>query len=253
MIRSPSRVADFVAAVQFLTRLPTPQIDRFDDGALGRASVYFPVVGLLIGAVVTGACWGGALITPWVGALLGVIAWGWVTGGLHLDGLGDVVDALGAAHGKPERFHEVLSDPSVGSFAVMAIALQLAAKLVLLASLPIGVVWIGVALVPAWARWASLAWSDRLPPLKAGMGSRFATGQRGTMIRGWAVLLSAASLWPAPVLVVALAVMPAIGGYWRRKLGGITGDCLGASIEVMESLLLLALTVGARIGAPLTW
>ena len=64
--------------------------------------------------------------------LLGLFVWVVITGGLHLDGLGDVADALAASHRSPDRFLEVVHDPRIGAFGVMAIALQLIAKLVLL-------------------------------------------------------------------------------------------------------------------------
>lgn len=233
-----------VVALQFLTRLPTPRLANAQPDDLPRSAVYFPLVGTLIGAFVTLTVWGFGHITPWVGALAGVAMWAWITGGLHLDGLGDVADALGASHGKPERFQEVLRDPHVGSFAVIAIALQIAAKLVLLAALPMtSAIW-ALLLIPAWARWGPLVWSRMASPLGPGLGARFASGIDGWPAVVWGVALVVASAWVAPYLLSALVVVGAIGCYWRWRLGGITGDCLGASIEVTESLLLLALVVG---------
>ena len=98
----------------------------------------------------------------------------WVTGGLHLDGLVDVADALGAAHRSPERFLEVLRDPHVGAFGVMAIALQLIAKVVLLQRSPARRRLAAVVLIAAWARWGASVWSACLPPLTTGTGERFA-------------------------------------------------------------------------------
>src|SRR3546814_8049336 len=89
----------------------------------------------MVGALVAGAGWAGARIDPWTGSLAALIVWVAVTGALHLDGLGDVADASGAAHKDRARLLGVLGDPHVGSFAVVAIALQLIAKLVLLHAL----------------------------------------------------------------------------------------------------------------------
>ena len=97
--------------------------------------------------------------------------WIWITGALHLDGLGDVADAFGAAHGKPERFIEVLGDPHAGSFAVVAISLQIAAKLVLLAQTADGAERLGAVLIPAWARWGTLIYNKTLLSLKPGLGA----------------------------------------------------------------------------------
>src|SRR5262249_36474098 len=107
-----------IIALQFLTRLPTPRLAS--EEPLARGALYVPLVGLLLGALLALAVWTGSQIGPWIGALAGLILWIWATGGIHLDGLGDVADALAAAHKRPERFREVLADPHAGSFAVIA-------------------------------------------------------------------------------------------------------------------------------------
>lgn len=267
-----------ILAVQFLTRLPTPQLKEFDAAWLADAARWFAPVGLLVGAVVWLAAIAGSLLDPWLGALLGLLAWLWVTGGLHLDGLADLADAQGAAHRSRERFLEVLKDPHLGSFGVMSMAMQLIAKLVLLMLLlkfaltspdaPIfpdalrlsglpdlsgragagGVITFAanlapLLLVPAWARLFTVAWSATLPSLAAGSGERFAWRTHWPSFWLSAALLAAASYWLAPVLLLA----PLAGLWWwtylKRKLGGMTGDCLGAGIEVCESLLLLLLLI----------
>jgi adenosylcobinamide-GDP ribazoletransferase len=238
---TPSKpVRELILAVQFLTRIPTPQIANFDPRELSRCAIYFPLVGLVIGAVIVAAILLGALITPSTGALFGLIAWVWITGGLHLDGLGDMADALGAAHSKPERFHEVLKDPHTGSFAVIVIGLQLIAKFVLLSEMA----WLPIAsllLIPAWARWGTLVWSLTVPPLKSGLAERFAWDIGWLSVSLWALVLGALSVWFAPQLLIAFVLVAVGTGYWHWRLGGITGDGLGASIEIMETVLLLAL------------
>lgn len=231
-----------ILATQFLTRLPTPQVRDFEPRELTRCAVYFPVVGALIGALLALPLLGFEH-RPWLAAVLTLLAWVWVTGALHLDGLGDVADAFGAAHRNPERFLEVLKDPHTGVFGVVAIVMQLLFKLVLLAELAGGPWPWGIVLVPAWARWATLWWNRRLPPLQSGLAERFAWQLGMPTIWLWAAVLAALSLWLAPPLLLALPLAPLIGVYWRRRLGGISGDCLGASTEVMESLLLLILVV----------
>ena len=233
----------FICATQFLTRLPTPPIKDFVAADLSRSASYFPVVGLIIGAIIAGGVTLLVRIDPTVAALIGVVLWVWVTGGLHLDGLGDVADALGASHRSPERFAEVLRDPHLGAFGVIVIALQIAAKLVLLAAVArTGQVW-AVILIPAWARWGTMVWSEAVPPLQTGMGERFSWAIDRSAIVAWGMVLVLASAWLAPALLLALPLVGAVVAYWRWRLGGITGDCLGASVEVVESLLLLVLVV----------
>lgn len=234
----------FGHALQFLTRLPAPRFAEFDSQDLSRSAIWFPLVGILIGAVVAAAVWAGGHASPWVGALVGLITWIWITGGLHMDGLGDVADALGAAHRSPARFLEVLRDPHIGAFGAMAIGLQLIAKLVLLAEISTTPALLALILVPAWARWGTLVWSLVVPPLASGSGERFSweISRPATIAQG--IALMALSLWLAPALLAALLVVPALALYWKMRLGGITGDCLGASVEVTESLLLLAMVLG---------
>lgn len=268
-----------ILAVQFLTRLPTPQLKTFDPAWLADAARWFAPVGLLVGTVVWLAAIAGSLLDPWLGALLGLLAWLWVTGGLHLDGLADLADAQGAAHRSRERFLAVLKDPHLGSFGVMNMAMQLIAKLVLLmlllkfalaeagfspdallspdapAAYPGDLSGLSgemitfaanlapLLLVPAWARLFTVAWSATLPSLATGSGERFAWRTHWPSFWLSAALLAAASYWLAPALLLA----PLTGLWWwaylKRKLGGMTGDCLGAGIEVCESLLLLLLLI----------
>ncbi len=91
----------FGHALQFLTRVPGLRLAAPREGDLSRAAVWFPLVGGLIGAALAAAMWAGAHASPWIGALLGLFVWVWITGGLHLDGLGDVADALAASHHSP--------------------------------------------------------------------------------------------------------------------------------------------------------
>lgn len=239
----------FVHALQFLTRLPAPKLSEFDPDDLSRSAVWFPLVGLVIGAMVAFTVWTGGHVSPWMGALFGLVVWVFVTGALHLDGLGDVADGLGATHRQPDRFLDVLRDPHVGAFGVIAMALQLIAKLVLLAEISTSprAELVALLLVPAWARWGAQVWSLAVPPLAKGSGERFSWQIRKPVVIAQALLLAALSAWFAPALLAALLVIPAIAAYWRWRLGGLTGDCLGASIEVTETLLLLFVVLAASL------
>lgn len=237
----------FLTALAFLTRLPGPRLSAEDAGNLGRAAPWLAVVGALVGALVAAAAALGATSSPWIGALAGLLAWVLVTGALHLDGLADVADGLGAAHGNRERFLAVARDPNIGSFGAIAIALQLIAKLVLLAafieraSLP--ELAAGLALICAWARWTPLAVGRAVPPLAEGLASRLHTGIDVRVTAIEAIVLAALSLVVAPALLAAVPSAALYALYWRRRFGGITGDGHGAGIELQESLLLATLAL----------
>ena len=233
-------------ALQFLTRLPVPGVEDFSSLDLARSAAWFPFVGLVIGIIV-------ALVTFAVGhrsaslaAILGVVAWIWLTGALHLDGLADLADALGASHRDSQRFFAVLSDPHIGTFGIVSIVVVLLLKVAAVALLPADAL-LGLPLILAWARLGTLAWGRWLKPLKSGQGSSFAWELPVAWIGIWTLILFAASLAFAPALCAAPVVIAAWGAWLKARLGGMTGDCLGAGVEVTETALLvwLALTSGA--------
>jgi adenosylcobinamide-GDP ribazoletransferase len=232
-------VRGLILALGFLTRLPLPALRDFQAAELARALPWFPVAGLVVGAAVALAAVLGAAFDPWLGALVGLAMWIWITGGLHLDGLADTADALGAAHRDPTRFLAVLADPHVGSFGVIALVLQLMSKLVLLHwLLVLESSWLVLVLIPAWARWSAAGWAVLLPPLKPGLGERLS---RNSHLAGWiAGGLGLAATSAAEPLAFAILIPAFFWGVWMWiKLGGHTGDTLGAGIEWCESAALL--------------
>ena len=229
-----------VAAIRFLSRFPIPAIHGTTED-LARSICWFPVVGLLIGGFLALLWHIGTLISPWVGALLGLWAWVWSSGALHLDGLGDVTDAAGAAHKGPERIHAVLKDPHIGSFGVIAICLQLLSKLVLLHELAYrgtGII-LTLALIPAVARLGPLVWAHSLRPMHEGLGSLFSAAVTPRLLVFWGILWMAAT-WLQPAFVMTPAIILLWHHHLRKTFKGINGDGFGAGIEIMETLLLLA-------------
>ncbi|POZ61288.1 adenosylcobinamide-GDP ribazoletransferase [Chromobacterium alticapitis] len=228
-----------ILAVQFLTRLPTPQLAEFKPEWLAASARWFPAVGVIVGALLLAALHLGSLIDPWLAALLALLVWVGVTGGLHLDGLADLADALGAAHRSRERFFEVLKDPHLGSFGVLSLILAIAAKLVLLMLIARqgGLAW-GLLLVPAWARGFAVIWSATLPAIAPGSGERFSWRKDWAGMGLNLTALLVLSAWLAPALLPA----PLAGLAWwlflKRRLGGMTGDCLGAGVEIGEIAML---------------
>lgn len=230
-----------VLALQFMTRFPLPQVAA-EPRHISAAIRWFPVAGLAVGACVSAAGWIGTQRDPWLGALFALVAWTAVTGALHLDGLGDIADAAGAAHADRTRISRVLADPHIGSFGVTAIALQLLSKLILLRLALPGSAW-PLMLIPAFARIGPLLWTRMLPPLHQGLGTSFGARATWSAACVWLIGFAAVSCIVAPAVLFAL---PAFGlwAWWlHRRIGGISGDGHGAGIELIETAMLAAWVV----------
>ena len=229
-----------VFALQFMTRLPLPAVGA-DARDMARAIRWFPAAGMLVGLCVAGAAWVGAQRDPWAGALLALLAWVGVTGALHLDGLGDIADAAGAAHADRSRISKVLADPHIGSFGVTAIILQLTAKLVLLRLALDAPSFGALVAIPVAARIGPLLWTLTLPPLHRGIGSTFGAGASWPAVAPWLLVLFGMAWFLAPALLAVLPAMALWRLWLRRRIGGISGDGHGAGIELVESATLAAL------------
>jgi len=233
-----------ILAFTFLTRLPMPRLTAYDEKELSSSAIWFPLVGLAIGLLLLLAAYLGMSANSWLAALLVMLVWIGITGALHLDGAADLADALGAAHRDPERFLAVMKDPHTGTFGVVALVAILLTKLV-------GVAWIVqstaldlwvLLLIPAWARLGAIYWSQSLEPLASGSGETFSWLLPENTIRVWGALLFVFSLFSVSLLfaVSAAASLVLWRAYLKWRLGGMTGDCLGAGIEYCECFMLLA-------------
>lgn len=231
-----------IFALQFLTRLPTPALENTAPDMLSKSKIWFPFVGLIIGCSLILTLSLGAKIDPWFGALLTLLCWIWITGGIHIDGLADLADALGAAHRDPVRLLAIMRDPHVGSFGVLATGLLLISKLILLMLLvrEIPSPWM-IALIPAWARYGAMVWSQTLPPLGPGLGEQFSQKSSGLPL--WGLGLLCVSWLLAPALLFAPAALLIWWLFLKNRLRGMNGDCLGAGIEITETMLLAAMIV----------
>lgn len=229
-------------AVQFLTRLPVPPVGNQRPDDLACATPWFPAAGLLIGAVIAAATSIGGLVDPWLAALFGVLAWVWATGALHLDGLADLADAAAASHGDRARLMAVLKDPHVGAFGVVAIVLQLLAKLVLLRLFVENEAASWLIVIPAASRFGPVVWVRVLPALGSGLAERCSGSVKASHLAFWGaliILFAPAAAWlPGSFLLIGIWWF-----YLKRRIGGVTGDCHGAGIEMVETGLLI-LAVG---------
>jgi adenosylcobinamide-GDP ribazoletransferase len=235
------------AAVAFLTRVPVGRLTALGPDDVARGAVLFPVVGAGIGALVGGVAVGlDSRLTLLLAAALAVAVEALVTGAIHLDALADTADGLGAS--TRERALEVMREPAIGSFGATALALDLLVKTAALAALldgpdPVLAATAAVAL----GRAAPLALSWALPYARAaaGTGASLADGARATSLAAGLLLgvgiavaaLGLRGLWLAAGAAVAVLVVGLVAG---RRFGGVTGDVLGAAVELGTTFALVA-------------
>ncbi|MDR5901198.1 adenosylcobinamide-GDP ribazoletransferase [Halomonas icarae] len=233
-----------VLALQFLTRVPLPVACPWHAGTCRWALRCYPLVGLLIGAALTVvAALGEGLPTPLL-ALTLLSLWVALSGGLHLDGVMDLADALGS-NAPLERRWAIMKDSQVGSFAILALVFLLAWKGVLIwALLDAGISpWLWVAL-PALARFGALVLL-RLAPLARREGLAWTwrqhLGHRDLALSLLPLLAIFGFVPGGAWLLGALLVFLCLYGLFMvRAFSGINGDIVGAAIEGGELWLLLA-------------
>jgi adenosylcobinamide-GDP ribazoletransferase len=240
-------MSDFLAALQFLTIFPWPRRAERAPEEIGRGAAFFPVVGFILGVLLVFADW---IIRPHLPPVLVAVVLtallALLTRGLHLDGLADTFDGLGAG-GTRERMLAVMDDPRTGAFGVTAVVFVILCKVYAIASLD-GTRRAALLLAPSLARWAMAALAYRSTAAKEGLGAHMIlhmTGSRLLFATVTAVIIAVASAGlrgvAAMVLVGLLAL--AFKYYFQRRLGGVTGDVFGAVAELGEAIVLVAFAV----------
>ncbi len=225
---------DLHTALTFLTVLP---LGYQENPRPGRAFAYFPLVGLLIGAVLAGVA---ALegIDPARRAFVVLVLWVLSTGGLHLDGFGDGCDGL-LATTTPQRRLEIMKDPRAGSWAVVGLVLLLLGKWIAVRD----VAPLTLLLAPALGRWSIVLAAFFFPDARAGgLATHFRAGFGPWQVGAATivVLMAAAMLQHLALLLVPLLIVAVIGRWAARRLGGgITGDVYGFLCELTEVTCLL--------------
>lgn len=230
-------------ALQFLTKLPItlPRIPTPKENAC--SVLYYPVIGLMIGAIL----WSVAVYLPigvFAKSALLTVLWLWLTGGLHLDGLADTVDGFVGGYGDKARTLEIMKDPHIGAMGVMAITgailLKFAFLLETLNSQNFGV----LLLSPILGRVVILfLFLTTVYIRKNGLGSALSEH----LPKKSSILILTLSLFSVLILPINMAIIFVISffvigfylkSWFEKHIGGITGDTIGASVEIMEICLL---------------
>ncbi|NHB93584.1 adenosylcobinamide-GDP ribazoletransferase [Photorhabdus cinerea] len=242
----------FLATLQFMTRIPVPsrwtQGLEIDQYVRGIAS--FPLVGLIVGMLAATIF---TLLAPWCGvplaALSYVLVLALLTGALHLDGLADTCDGVFSAR-KRERMLEIMRDSRLGTNGGLALIFLILAKVLVVSELTLRDAPMLMALAAASVAGRSaivlLMYRQRCAREGTGLGNLYIGRINGHQtlltLLGGAMLIALLTQWSGVLaLAITLLVIGLLAVYLHRRLGGQTGDTLGASVEVGELVFLLAL------------
>ena len=240
--------AELRLATAFLTLLPVGPAGTVAPLQLARSLTWFPLVGLLLGLMLAGL---DLLLSPYLpatvvaGILMVLLVL--LTGGLHLDGVADVADGLGGGRDAAARLR-IMKDSRVGAMGVVALILVLLLKYQALAAFPAGERTIALLLMPAAGRWLPVLLAVTSPYARpeGGTGGAFIDHAGWPQLLGATGLLLALALylcnWPGGVVLLLLALAAWLfRAFVMARLGGVTGDVLGAAVEGGEVLTLLLL------------
>jgi adenosylcobinamide-GDP ribazoletransferase len=248
----------FLVAIQFLTRLPVPRHGGFQPAWLARSARYFPLVGVLIGLIGVGVWWlGTVLFPPNVAVGLMIAACLLVTGAFHEDGFADVCDGFGGG-GTRDAVLAIMKDSRIGAYGAIGVGMMLALKWATLMSLSRPALPLTVVSAHMISRWGATGLIWRLPYVRADADAK-SKPLAGSLNAGdWLVsgLLGALGLLPMiwlggpaaggppaqvllPAFALALSGAALAGAYFKTRLGGYTGDCLGAAQQLSELIFLM--------------
>lgn len=249
------RLSNLAAAVSFLTRIP---VRLREEPSMTAAVPWFPVVGAGVGMIVGAIAAGMAELVPMpVAAAVAVLVGVLVTGAFHEDGLADVADAFAGGWTVEQRLR-ILKDPLHGSYGVAALCGTIVLRIVALASLGPAAAFAGAVAAHTLGRGAAVGLMGTVRVATAGgLGADYARSlpRRSAVIgvaASVAITAVAAGWWVAVLVAVAAASAAVVGWLAIRKIGGVTGDVLGAAEQVAECAVLVAVTaLAAR--HPLWW
>ena len=248
---------DLSLAIRFLTIFPIASFplsnnsNQDEEGDLvenfANSMAFFPLVGMLIGIllVVLRRIFYFLPVSPLIGDTLILIVWIWLSGGLHLDGFADSVDGFSGGDNKEEILN-IMKDSSTGAKGVVALVSLLLLKFVLLVEMPLLLKDAALFFTPAIGRWSMVtaAFLGKPARLKNSMGKLFMdyVGWREVIFASLTMAIIGTLLFKLyflPLMIIGTGIVLLILKYCQNRIGGISGDILGAINEIVEVFILL--------------
>lgn len=244
----------FLNAVMFYTRIPVPSWMTHDEEMLNKATIYFPVIGWIVGGVSALSLWGFSLLWPWpVAVLLSMVVSVLLTGAFHEDGFADVCDGFGGGWTQL-RILEIMKDSRVGVYGAAGLGLMLGLKFLLLQSFDLPQALIALAIAHPTSRFTALTFiytheycrEDALSKVKP-LAKQLQFSEMLLALVFAVIPLLALVVWQSNwmylgVLVPLVLVKLYLGRYFQKWIQGYTGDCLGATQQVAEVVVYLYLS-----------
>ncbi|MDO9530449.1 MAG: adenosylcobinamide-GDP ribazoletransferase [Syntrophales bacterium] len=236
----------FLAALQFLTIIRVSRDPDITGEDLGRSMSYYPVVGFLIGLTLVAVRAVFSLFLPLpVVDILVIAALVILSGALHLDGFADTVDGLAGGRDR-EKTLAIMRDNKIGSFAVVGLILLLILKVSALMEVPAEIKNSALLIMPVLGRWSTVQLASGFSYARSGNGTalvftRFAGRKEyviSTLITA-VILIGLFQLRGLVIMLLIAAITLLLGLFFKRRIGGVTGDIMGAANEINEVVTLL--------------
>lgn len=236
----------FLIALQFLTRIPVKISDKIEDQDYGYSMAWFPVVGLILGWILALVFKLTVLVVnPAIAVVLVITIYMFLTGALHIDGLSDACDGLYGGKGDKVKTLEIMKDSRIGTIGALALVLDIGLRFALLYSLPVSRIPASLILMVVLGRWGQVFFCLNAPSARAESRGGYFSGSLTPAIFGFSsmTMLGMCLFLLKPVSLVLLLVFLVLiiriaKNYFRRKIGGITGDTIGALNEITEIFVL---------------
>ncbi|MBN2738625.1 MAG: adenosylcobinamide-GDP ribazoletransferase [Spirochaetales bacterium] len=235
----------FFSALSFYTRLPVPKSIHLDEQSLNKATVFLPLIGLIVGGVCAGCYFAASLVFPKaVAAVISLIAGVLFTGAFHEDGFSDTCDGLGGGFTIEDKLN-IMKDSRVGAYGLVGTLLLILLKFALLTETPSNIIIPAIMVIHVISRLTPVYLIFFLDYVRLDQKSKAKPVSRGISLGGLIIASSMAMVFSAllnPYFLLFFTAFPLLVLFfvlfYKKQAGGYTGDLLGASEQISEALLL---------------